>query len=143
MRPPNAPPAEGNAMAWGQHFIVDMAACDKAAITNANAIRNFSRDLVVAIGMKAHGEPLVEHFATHTPEAAGFILVQLIETSNICAHFADLTGDVYLDVFSCKAFEEEAVVEVCRRHLKPRSLRRRTIARDARETGEAQSDAAE
>ena len=50
--------------------------------------------------MKAYGDPIIEHFATHSPECAGYSLVQLIETSNICAHFSDLTGDVYLDVYS-------------------------------------------
>ena len=45
--------------------------------------------LVQAIGMRPYGEPVIEHFATHSHDAAGFTLVQLIETSNICAHCAE------------------------------------------------------
>jgi hypothetical protein len=37
--------------------------------------------------------------------------VQLIETSLISAHFANLTNTVYLDVFSCKPYDPEVVEE--------------------------------
>ena len=40
---------------------------------------------------------------------AGYSMVQLIETSLISAHFANLTNTVYLDVFSCKEYDTEAV----------------------------------
>ena len=36
-------------------------------------------------------------------------MVQLIETSLISAHFANLTNTTYLDVFSCKGYEPEEV----------------------------------
>jgi hypothetical protein len=36
-------------------------------------------------------------------------MVQLIETSLISAHFANLTHTVYLDVFSCKTYDPEVV----------------------------------
>jgi hypothetical protein len=40
---------------------------------------------------------------------AGFSMVQLIETSLISAHFANLTNTVYLDVFSCKPYDLKVV----------------------------------
>jgi hypothetical protein len=43
-------------------------------------IREFCEDLVSSIGMVAYGKPVLKHFATHLPEAAGYSLVQLIET---------------------------------------------------------------
>jgi len=36
-------------------------------------------------------------------------MVQLIETSLISAHFANKTNTVYLDVFSCKAYDPDVV----------------------------------
>ncbi|MBT3787647.1 MAG: S-adenosylmethionine decarboxylase [Alphaproteobacteria bacterium] len=123
---------EFDAMAWGQHLILDMADCNRSAITDADKIRCFSADLVEKIGMIAFGEPVIEHFATDTPEAAGYSLVQLIETSNITAHFAELTGDVYLDVFSCKPFDEGTVLDVCELHFQPRHTSRVSLQRDAR-----------
>jgi hypothetical protein len=42
---------------------------------------------------------------------AGFSMVQLIETSLISAHFANLTNATYLDVFSCKPYDPEVVAD--------------------------------
>ena len=69
--------------------------------------------------MVAYGEPIIEHFATHCHEAAGYTLLQMIETSNIAAHFAENIGQVYIDVFSCKAFDVEVALEICKKHFKP------------------------
>jgi len=94
---------------WGYHLVIDASGCDHDAITSGDQIRAFCKELVRRIDMVAYGEPLVEHFATHDPEKAGYSLVQLIETSNICAHFVDKDNTMYLDVFSCKPFETEVV----------------------------------
>jgi hypothetical protein len=42
---------------------------------------------------KAYGAPVLEHFAEHLPEAAGYSPVQLIETSAITGHFCDLSSE--------------------------------------------------
>jgi S-adenosylmethionine/arginine decarboxylase-like enzyme len=69
--------------------------------------------------MVAYGDPVIEHFATHSHEAAGYTLLQMIETSNIAAHFAENIGQVYIDVFSCKAFDVEAALGICKKYFKP------------------------
>ncbi|MGH8471455.1 MAG: S-adenosylmethionine decarboxylase, partial [Gammaproteobacteria bacterium] len=98
---------------------------------DGGAIRMFCEDLVESIGMVAYGEPILEHFATHLPEAAGYSLVQLIETSAVTGHFCDASGDVYLDVFSCKDFDPEVAIEAVERHFSPKSIARKALIRDA------------
>lgn len=117
---------------WGHHLIADLANCDKKAITSADAIRLFCSDLVAAIDMKAYGKPIIKHFAAHSPESAGYSLVQLIETSNICAHFAEMTGDVYLDIFSCKKFAAQEAIAVCEQHFSPQHINHTTLLRGAK-----------
>lgn len=117
---------------WGRHLILDCAACDREAVRSGDAIREFCRDLVESIEMVAYGEPLVEHFATHVPEAAGYSLVQLIETSAITGHFCDATGDAYVDVFSCKDFDPDVAISVVYKHFRPQSVRCVNLPRDAR-----------
>ncbi len=112
--------------------MVDCSSCDRAAVRDADAIRKFCADLVSSIGMVAYGEPVLEHFATHLPQAAGYSLVQLIETSAVTGHFCDASGDAYLDVFSCKDFDPEIAVRVVRRHFRPRMIRKTNLYRDAR-----------
>lgn len=88
-------------MQWGWHLILDCASCN-LNIQSPNAIREFVADLVHEIDMKAYGDPIIVHFATHDPQKGGYSLVQLIETSAITGHFVDSNGDAYLDIFSCK-----------------------------------------
>jgi S-adenosylmethionine decarboxylase len=116
---------------WGKHLVLDCSSCDREAVQSADAIRTFSENLVASIGMVAFGEPVLAHFATHLPEAAGYSLVQLIETSAVTGHFCDASGDAYLDVFSCKDFDTEVAIGVVERHLRPESIRRVELSRDA------------
>lgn len=68
--------------AWSGHLPADVAACRLEGATDERVVRELASDLVEAIGMRAHGEPLVAHLAQHAPEATGWSIVELIETSN-------------------------------------------------------------
>lgn len=104
---------------WGYHAMIDVRGCNKEAITSAEVVRNFVKELVEAIDMVAYGEPLIVDFANHDPSKGGFTLVQLIETSNICAHFVSESSDAYFDVFSCKEFQVRDVLPVINKYFKP------------------------
>ena len=104
---------------WGQHLVLDFNGCPKELLADKENILNWSKELVQAIDMVAYGEPIIAHFATHSHEAAGYTLLQMIETSNIAAHFAENIGQVYIDVFSCKAFDVEAALGICKKYFKP------------------------
>jgi S-adenosylmethionine/arginine decarboxylase-like enzyme len=116
---------------WGKHLIIDMSAGDKARVRSAKHIRQFVHTLVVAIDMKAYGPPVLEHFAEHVPEAAGYSLVQLIETSAITGHFCDHSGDAYIDIFSCKDFDAERAIAVVRAAFRPEHIKFVTLERQA------------
>ena len=81
--------------------------------------------------MKAYGPPVLEHFAEHLPEAAGYSLVQLIETSAITGHFCGSSGDAYIDIFSCKDFQAELAVRVVRTAFRPKHINAITLERQA------------
>ena len=116
---------------WGKHLIIDMTAGDRERVRSAEHISRFVETLVETIGMKAYGAPLLEHFAEHLPEAAGYSLVQLIETSAITGHFCDRSGDAYIDIFSCKDFAAELAVEVVRTAFRPQHINFMTLVRQA------------
>jgi S-adenosylmethionine/arginine decarboxylase-like enzyme len=116
--------------AFGQHLVVDAAGCNDR-ISDRDAIAAFAHDLVKAIGMKAYGAPWIEHFGHDLPKASGFTLVQLIETSNISAHFCDHSGEAYIDVFSCKSFDENVAIEVIAQHFAPSQCATRSMIRQA------------
>lgn len=101
---------------WGVASAIDIYDCDPGLIRDAEAIRTFVRELCELIEMKRFGETQVVHFG-EDEKVAGYSMVQLIETSLISAHFANLTNATYLDVFSCKPYNPEVVRDFAMRYF--------------------------
>lgn len=116
---------------WGYHLILDCRGGDRGAVSDRPTLLAWVRRLVDRIGMRAFGAPVCEHFATHDPEAAGYSLVQLIETSSITGHFVDRNGDAYIDVFSCKPFDVETARAVVQEYFRPEAIRVTYLTRQA------------
>lgn len=96
--------------AWGIATSIDLYDCDPNTIRSAERIRQFVLELCDLIEMKRFGETTVIDFG-EDERVAGYSMVQLIETSLISAHFANLTNTVYLDVFSCKPYDPAIVAD--------------------------------
>jgi S-adenosylmethionine decarboxylase len=114
---------------WGYHLILDCAGADHEAISSHDTIYNFTKELVQKIDMVAYGEPQIVRFGSGNKE--GYTLVQLIETSNICAHFVEENDTFYLDVFSCKPYEPQDVVDTVMKYFKPTTHKIALINRQA------------
>lgn len=123
---------------WGYHAMIDVHGCDIEAVTDAEVIKGFAKALVENIDMKAYGEPQVVDFANHDAGKGGYTLVQLIETSNICAHFVSATGDAYFDVFSCKMFDVMTVISTIETYFRPKDGFVKFVYRDAHEDFQAE-----
>lgn len=117
-------------MSWGQHLILDCKGGNEN-IKNKYAIIAFVKELVPGIDMKAYGEPMVVHFASHDPTKGGYSLVQLIETSSITGHFVDANGDFYLDIFSCKDIPIEKAIEIVKLCFEPKEIKMNFLTRQA------------
>jgi len=105
------------ACAWGYHLIVNAGNCDPVALRSKATITAFAKELVKKIDMVAFGAPRIVMFGDGNKK--GYTLVQLIETSNITAHFVEETNDIYLDIFSCKAFKVKDAMAVFRDYFHP------------------------
>lgn len=68
-----------------------------------------------------------------TGNKKGFTLVQLISTSNICGHFCEEDNAAYLDVFSCKPYNINHVVDEVHKFFKPEDMRINYFERKAPE----------
>lgn len=121
----------GDSNMWGHHLIIDAGGCAKACITDPEYLKVWVKDLVNVLKMKAYGEPLIVHFGTGEDHLAGWTVIQLIETSNIMAHFCDNTQQAYIDVFSCKPFDVDQAVGQIRRYFAPKSIRPSFLTRHA------------
>jgi S-adenosylmethionine/arginine decarboxylase-like enzyme len=112
---------------WGYMLSLDLAKCRTSAIRCPYTIKEFSETLVKRIDMKAYGSPHIVRFGDGNK--AGYTLVQLIETSNICAHFCEQDNAAFIDIFSCKPYQIEDAVEVVKEFFEPQKVVRHYIER--------------
>jgi len=115
---------------WGYHLTIDAGDCDHEALRSKATIAAFTKELVDKIGMVAYGKPRIVMFGEGNKK--GYTLIQLIETSNIAAHFVEETNDIYLDIFSCKKFVLNDAVAVFKKYFKPTTMVKRFFVRQAK-----------
>jgi len=114
---------------WGYHLIIDAARCTPQTIRCPVNIRKFNDTLIKRIDMVPYGQPQIVMFGTGNKK--GYTLIQLIETSNIAAHFVEESNDMFLDVFSCKKFEPYAVECLVKTYFQPNNIKTRYLERFA------------
>ena len=111
---------------YGKHLILTAISCNENII-DKDAILKFLTTLVPKIDMVAYGKPIIERFGQGIE--AGISAVQLIETSAIIVHTNDLAKDAYLDVFSCKGFNEEIVISEFGVFFEPTTMNHQILLR--------------
>jgi len=121
IHPTDSPP-------WGLLTCIDLYKCDPDIIRDAQKIQQFVVELCDLIEMKRFGETQVVHFG-EDERVAGYSMTQLIETSLISAHFANQTNTTYLDVFSCKIYDPQAVVDFAKRFFQAKRVNMQTVRR--------------
>ncbi len=94
--------------AWGLYCSVDIYNCGPECIRDENMIKLYVIQLCDLIEMKRFGDTQVVRFG-NDPRSEGFSMVQLIETSIISGHFANLENSAYIDIFSCKYYDPEVI----------------------------------
>lgn len=112
---------------WGYMLSLDIARCNPKLISCPKHITAFSNDLVKRIDMVKYGEPHVVMFGEGNKK--GYTLVQLIQTSNICAHFCEQDNAAFLDIFSCKPYKIEDAVKCVKDYFEPEMIVRHYIER--------------
>ena len=126
----------GNTMSWGYHLVLDVKSCKEDTATDFTFIKSSIEDLVGVIGMTAFGECVLKHFGdgkfdSEGKSLAGWTAIQLIETSNIIAHFCDETGDAYIDIFSCQEFDHEIASNFIKERFDPLDIKSMFLERQA------------
>ena len=95
---------------WGLLTSIDLFNCNPETLRDGEAIKNYLIKLCKLIDMKRFGEPVVVRFGRDL-RVQGYSAFQLIETSCISGHFAEDSNSVYIDIFSCKWYNQEKAAE--------------------------------
>ena len=105
---------------YGKELILDLHDCDAGLFTRRE-IEDYFKRVCALINME-RGK-LCWWDDLYTPEAqketephlVGTSAVQFIKTSNITIHTLDILRRVYLNVFSCKDFDERVVIRATKK----------------------------
>ncbi len=119
---------------YGKELIIDLHNCDSARFTR-KSIRNYFKKICNLIDMKR--EKLCWWDDLYTPEKeketeshlVGTSAVQFIKTSNIVIHTLDILKVVYINIFSCKEFNEEIVIQFSQEWFKGEVVNKKIIRR--------------
>lgn len=102
-----------DAAPWGILTSLDLYNCDPKIIRNPEEIKKYVIKLCEMLGVRRFGACQVVHFG-QDDRVEGFSMVQLIETSLISGHFANMTNAAYIDIFSCKSYGSQQAADFSR-----------------------------
>lgn len=114
---------DNNIENYGKELIIDLHKCDSLNF-NRVSIKKYFSQLCILIDMQRskltwwddYNVPIEEQQTE--PHLKGTSAVQFILTSSIVIHTLDLMGAVYINVFSCKDFDSQVVMEFTKNWFK-------------------------
>jgi len=119
---------------YGFELIIDLHGCDVSKF-NRESLDGYFEKLCKAIDMQREdlhfwdyeGIPVEER--PKEPHLLGTSAVQFIETSSIIIHSLDLLEAVYVNIFSCKSFDEKAAEQITKEWFGANGCRAQFIER--------------
>ena len=115
----------------GKHIILDFACSDKN-MNNTKYIYKLLNGLVNIIHMKKLTEPIVKNGKPYLQGVSGIIM---IETSHCSIHTFIKEKRINMDVYSCKDFNENSILDYLNRQFNSLKLLSKNILR--RDDGQA------
>ena len=117
---------------WGWLTAIDASGCNQDAINCKITFQKFIDELLERIEMIKIGDLQVVWCDTHDPNKVGFSLYQLLQDSNVSAHFCPADGNsAYVDIFSCKKYNPQEVVEIFVSYFTPHNYNVQVLERRA------------
>lgn len=113
---------------WGLLTSINLHECNHDILRDGEAIKRYVTELCDLIEMKRYGPCHVVNFG-EAEEVAGFSMFQMIETSNISGHFVNLTNRIFIDIFSCKAYNPEIACRFTQDFFKAKEYTSNTLYR--------------
>jgi S-adenosylmethionine decarboxylase len=95
------------------HHIFDLEDCNQK-INDPKILRDFLEELVKKVKMSILEGPII---AQGKPENPGFSAVAIIDFSHVSIHTFANSKEVLIDVFSCKEYDKEKVLKLCKKYF--------------------------
>jgi S-adenosylmethionine/arginine decarboxylase-like enzyme len=114
---------------WGYHLMLDCGKlkCPQDKMNDVEYLNEFVVEVLRVSDMRAWGAPqfarLTSDDGDFLDSLSGYTIVQLLHTSNMTVHLCDKIGTMYFDLFSCKRYDQDKVIEVVQQFFEPTSIR--------------------
>lgn len=105
---------------YGPHITLDLSGCKRESLTSFQLVRDILDELPTLIGMHKIIPPyVIQYDEGKCPEDWGITGIVIIAESHISIHTYPEKGYVFIDIFSCKNFDEEKAVRYLRNIFQP------------------------
>ncbi len=125
---------------YGQELIIDMKGCNISRF-NRESLKQYFEQLCNLINMERcelyfwDDEGVPEEEKQTQPHTKGISAVQFILTSNVTIHTLELLGEAYVNIFSCKFFDESIALGLSRRWFGAEEFNSQVVRRGEWEEG--------
>lgn len=114
---------------FGYELVMDLFDCDEKAISSKKKLQEYTDRLCKLIKMKKYGKTLLPYFGEKIPHTKGYSLVQLIETSSVTGHFSEYWKTAYINIFSCKKYNQDIAKKFTREFFKVKRMKAKFLIR--------------
>jgi S-adenosylmethionine/arginine decarboxylase-like enzyme len=117
---------------WGILTCIDASYCDMRAINCKDTFQEFIDELLEKIEMIKIGNLNIVWCDTNDPNKVGYSIYQLLQDSNISAHFCPADNkSAYVDIFSCKMYDPVIVLDIFKKYFSPQKVDFQVVERQA------------
>ncbi len=121
--------ADEKRRAFGFHFMLDCYCCNPEHLDNIDSCYRFLDELVEIVGATKQTQPYVFRTPDEFEGKEGLSgWVPLVE-SGISIHTLTTNRFISLDVYSCKEFNRESVIEFTRQFFEPAEIEQQFLLR--------------
>jgi len=114
---------------YGKELILDLYDCGPKIIRSKKKISEYCNKLCQLIKVKKYGKPIIERFGENTLWKEGYSFFQFIEESSISGHFLEGENIAYLNIFSCKLFDDKIAKDFTKKFFKAKKIKNRVLTR--------------
>lgn len=114
---------------YGKELVLDLHECDAKIISSKKELSRYIDEICELIKMKKYKKAIIEKFGFGSDFTKGFSFVQLIETSSIVGHISELWQRVFINIFSCRDFDEKKAAEFTKNFFRAKKVKKKVLIR--------------
>lgn len=114
---------------YGKHLIIDAYGIEEKKLKDRQAIRKLLADLPKKCGMRTVGSPVLKKIASEFYPDWGLSGFVILYESHISVHTWPNENFVAMDFYSCKDFDERAVIEHLKNYWGVNKMKIRVVTR--------------